>query len=168
MVQGVRMKGVLMGLMGLCVCVSVGCAPETLEGFEPMPTTNNTNTNNTSTNNMTTGGTFTPEFVNVTSILTDNCTQAACHGQFASNGFVVPTDQNATPSEMRQALEGKRANTSGDLLINPSNPDTSDIWHRMSLPTTDNLYMPSTKVVIDGASMTLIQTWIQNGAIYTQ
>jgi hypothetical protein len=162
------MKGVLMGLMGLCVSVSLGCAPETLEGFEPPEPTNNSTSNNTSTNNSTSGGTFTTEFVNVTSILTDNCTQAACHGQFAANGFVVPTDQNATPEEMRQALEGKRANMSGELLINPGNPDTSDIWARMSLPTTDNLYMPSTKAVIDGASMTLLQTWIQNGAVYTQ
>lgn len=159
----------LMCILGISL-LSAACAPETLEGFEQNPNNTNgeTNNNTTSTNNVTGGGTFTTEFVNVTSILAANCTQAACHGQFSANGFVVPTDQNATPAEMQEALVGKRANVSGDLLIDPGNLATSDIWTRMQLPTTDTAYMPSTKEVLDTSAYSALESWITNGAVYTE
>jgi len=170
--EGALMSSVRwMCVLGISL-LSAACAPETLEGFEPAPPNNmnnppnNSSTNMNNTNNM--GGAFTTEFVNVTSILTANCTQAACHGQFSANGFVVATDQNATPAEMRGALVGKRANVSGDLLIDPGNLATSDIWTRMRLPTTDTAYMPSTKQVLDTAAYSALESWITNGAIYTE
>lgn len=155
-------------ILGL-LAFSLGCAPETLEGLEENPNTTN-NQSNMGGNNPTNmgGGDFTPEFVNVTSILTANCTQAACHGQFSANGFVVATDSNATPAEMRGALEGKMANVSGNLLINPGTPDSSDIWVRMNLPNDDPQYMPSTKMVLDQAAYDALEAWIANGAVYTQ
>jgi hypothetical protein len=139
--------------------VGSGCTPESLEGFDE--------TANNSTNNTTTGGTFTPQFVEIAGILTTNCTQAACHGSFSSNAFTVPTDQNATPSEVRAALQNVNA-TSGKPLILASNPDGSEMWIRMTLETSDALYMPSTKVVLSQAEYDAIQTWIVAGAVYTQ
>ncbi|MEZ4458932.1 MAG: hypothetical protein R3E66_04245 [bacterium] len=156
------------GLGVLMLLLAPACTPESLEGFEPTNNGNNTTNNATNnTTNNTTGGTFTPEFVNVTGILTTNCTQAACHGSFASNAFVVPTDQNATPAEMQTALVGKTG-VSGAPLIAASNPDGSEIWIRMTLDTTDPKFMPSTKVVLQQAEYDAIENWIAAGAVYTQ
>lgn len=147
--------------------VNLGCTPESLEGFESNANNSTNNATNGATNNTTGGGTFTPEFVEITGILTTNCSQAACHGSFSSNKFSVPTDQNATPSEMQAALQNVDA-TSGKPLIVASNPDGSEMWIRMTLETTDPLYMPSTKIVLSQPEYDAIQAWIAAGAIYTQ
>jgi len=147
--------------------VGFGFTPESLEGFDEPQNNSTNNATNGATNNTTGGGTFTPEFVEVTGILTTNCTQAACHGSFASNAFTVPADQNATPSEMRAALQNVNA-TSGKPLFLASNPDGSEMWIRMTLETSDALYMPSTKVVLSPAEYAAIQAWIVAGAIYAQ
>jgi hypothetical protein len=147
--------------------VGSGCTPESLEGFDETANNSTNNAMNNATNNTTTGGTFTPQFVEIAGILTTNCTQAACHGSFSSNAFTVPTDQNATPSEVRAALQNVNA-TSGKPLILASNPDGSEMWIRMTLETSDALYMPSTKVVLSQAEYDAIQTWIVAGAVYTQ
>lgn len=152
--------------LGMVAAVCLGCTPESLEGFEQPANNGSNNETNNGTNN-TNGGTFTPQFVEVTNILTTNCTQAACHGSFAANAFVVPTDQNATPAEMRDALQGKNA-TSGTPLVVAANPDGSEMWIRMTLPTTDPQYMPSTKTVLQQAEYDAISGWITAGAIYTQ
>lgn len=156
-------KALCLSVFAMWVCA---CAPEALEDDGDNNVVSNNTTNN-STNNMTNGGSFTPAFIEVTGILTTNCTQAACHGSFASNAFVVPTDQNATPAEMQAALQNKNA-TSGTPLIAASNPDGSELWIRMTLETTDPAYMPSTKIVLQQAEYDAIQNWIAGGAVYTQ
>lgn len=151
--------------LGVFTVLIMGCTPESLEGFDPAENNAANNTNNGSNN--TNAGTFTPQFVQVTNILATNCTQSFCHGSNAANAFVVPTDQNATPAEMRDALQGKNA-TSGNPLVAASNPDGSELWIRMTLPTTDAGYMPSTKLVLSQADYDAISGWITAGAVYTQ
>lgn len=148
--------------------VAMGCTPDSLEGFEP--DTNNANNvnnaNNTNNTNNTAGGTFTAEFVAVSGILAQECGAPACHGSAAANAFALPTDQNATPSEMQAGLQGNGA--SGMPLIAPGNAAGSDVWDRMTRMTSDPQYMPLGGIVLDQTQYTAIETWINNGAVYTE
>lgn len=150
--------------IALLSAVALSCTPDPLDVSKET----GTNTDNSTSNNQTipTTGTFTAEFVEVTGILTTHCTQPACHGELAANAFNVPTSENATPAEMQTALSGITA-TSGLLLIAPSNPDGSELWIRMTLPTADPKFMPSTKEVLEQDEYDAIERWITNGAIYT-
>ena len=147
--------------------LALACTPETLEGFEENNESSPENNGTNGTNGMVDNGVYTAEFTNVSNILAAKCGQAACHGSSATNAFALVNDQQSTPSEMKQALAGIRANQSSMLLVAGGNLAQSDIWERMSRMSTDTGYMP-TGGTMTPQEMTDIEMWITGGAVYQE
>lgn len=144
------------------------CTPESLEGFGDE--TNNNSTSNSSTPNASTannsGAQFTADYLAVHAIVTGSCALAGCHGPNSAGGaFVVPAGQNASPAELQAALADKVSVSSGDLLVQPSDSASSDIYTRLLASPPQQ--MPTTGPLPQGEIDT-IQAWIDAGAVYTE
>lgn len=159
---------------------TAACVPDPLEGFDDMGTTTPTNSTTTDmggtpTDMPTMTGSFNPEFLAVTAILRPNCLLGGCHGQppGAAQVFIVGTGTNATDAEIQTILSSSIPGPSGNRMIAAGSPDTSEIYVRVSKPAGDPLLMGAGTYGAAGtpltpAQVTTIQTWIANGAIYTQ
>lgn len=171
----------------ICLCVLAltawGCVPDPLEGFDDMgPTSNNPNSmpgdggmNNTPDMGGGGGNNFNPQFLQVTAILRPNCMLGGCHGNpaGAAQVFLVPTGQNATDAEIQTALSSTTPTNSGNRLITPGDPNTSEIYVRITKPAGDVQLMGAG--TYGGAATPLMQAdidtignWITAGATYTQ
>ena len=150
---------------------AAGCAPEPLEGFGGDGGTSANNgvddTGGMDTGGMNNTGNFTPEFVAVANIIAPNCGQSACHGPLPNGQFSFPTGVNATTAEIQAALQNPNPTLSGNRLVTPSAPDSSEIYVRITLMDNDALRMPTTGPLQPMAIET-IRAWIAAGANYPQ
>ncbi len=158
---------------------AAACVPDPLDGFDDMGTANN-NPNAmpgdmTTTPDMGGGGNFNPEFLAVTAILRPNCLIGGCHGSPAAvnDPFVVINGTLATDAELQTILSSTIPTVSGLRLVTPSNATMSEMFIRVSKPAGDLKLMGAGQygaaaTPLTPAQVTAIQTWIANGATYTQ
>lgn len=106
-----------------------------------------------------------PDFVVVADILRESCGIAGCHGAAAQGNFAMEGGMEATNLQVRIGLEDVEA-INGDMLIEPGDPDQSDIYLRLisddpliRMPT--GVYQPLTPEKIEA-----IKSWIESGAPY--
>lgn len=158
---------------------AAACVPDPLEGFDDMGLTPNSNMNGDMGpvgdmppgNN---GGGFNTEFVAVHAVITQNCLLAGCHGMGSGAVFTVITGQQATPGELQSALETIiPAPGTGNRLIVARSPAMSEIYLRITKPAGDLGLMGqqtygAMAVPLSPEQISTIETWITNGAIYTQ
>lgn len=70
-----------------------------------------------------------------------------------------PSDQ-----EMYEALLGQPAGSSDRLLVDPGNPDNSEIVHRLELPSDANGAMPPPNGGLPEEQIDRIRAWVAGGA----
>jgi hypothetical protein len=70
-----------------------------------------------------------------------------------------PSDQ-----EMYEALIGQPAGSSDRLLVDPGNPDNSEVVHRLELPSDANGPMPPPNGGLPEEKIDRIRAWIAGGA----
>ena len=71
----------------------------------------------------------------------------------------------ASPREVYDAIVGQPSSTDA-LLIDPGNPDTSELWRRLNRELSDPLYMPLGGTVLEEREYATIRAWIESGASY--
>lgn len=164
----------------LALALATGCVPDPLDGFaDTGPSNVNPNSNTTDMGPTDTGGggggTFTPEFLAVAQIMRANCLLGGCHGNppGAAQYFLVPTGVNATDAEIQAGFQNPSPTSSGNRLITAGNPNTSEIYVRITKPAGDIQLMGAatygaTATPLMAADITTIGNWITNGAVYTQ
>lgn len=92
------------------------------------------------------------------------CANSLCHGEAAEGGL------DLTPSRAFDNLVGVSAQGSSLLLVDPRNPSTSYLYHKLSAKTFPDSYaidgspMPSSGSAISAGQLEAIRLWIEAGA----
>jgi hypothetical protein len=128
-------------LFAVAIMSMTGCEKD--YNYVAKPTTNNGGGGGT-------GGTTTVSFAtDVQPIFTANCATASCHG-----GTIEP---NLSAGNAYSSI-------TGGGYINTGEPTSSDLYRRITLPSSDPAFMPEGGTALSGDKVAKILTWIQEGA----
>lgn len=118
-------------------------------------TTPTTNNSTTGTNGETSGGEFHPMFVAVADFMREKCINCHSEGQ---NGNLQIASADASNAEVQTAVEGVEA-TTGRLLVEPFDPDQSQVYIMITNAAGEQF---------DAPTIAIVEDWINAGAPYVQ
>lgn len=141
-------------LIGAITILGSACAPQDLTPYNPDNNANNVN--NTNNINMET------DFEKVTKVLAKNCGTQGCHDQNSAFPPKIGGGLDATPEQMKVALDGISSN-GGKPLIVAEDAEQSLLYLRIS--NKQPPVMPPTGAMPD-EDVNLVKDWINAGAKY--
>ena len=149
----------LIGCLGLAVLLAA-CGPTD----ENNTTSNNTTANNTTSNNTTsnntnnTGGGEVSFSEDIVPIIATNCAVAGCHAAPGNGNYAI--DDPANAANVQAALDGVES-TAGTALVEPGEPDSSEIYLRVSGMARTQMPLGG---MLDQSEIDMIRDWIAAGA----
>ena len=102
------------------------------------------------------------QFEQVAALMAKECAKSGCHGAASSFLPRIEGGEQATPAQVRAALEGV-SSSGGVPLIVPNDPNGSQLWRRMS--GAQQPFMPPPTGLPD-PQVKLVEDWINAGASF--